>query len=243
MRPMGRRNNELRSIVIQTGINKYAEGSCLIECGNTRVICTASVEQRVPLFRRKTGLGWLTAEYSMLPRATIERSRRDGRGGTISGRTAEIQRLIGRSLRASLDFSTLGERQIVIDCDVIQADGGTRCASVTGGWVALNLAINHLMKNRTISRNPLIEQIAAVSCGIYRGNAILDMCYDEDSNSEVDSNFVMTASGKFIEVQSSAEDSPFPASMLNELILFARKGIEQLLEKQSLALNSQTIVN
>lgn len=199
MRPSGRQTNEMRSVSIETGVTIHAEGSCLIKMGNTHVLCTASVDEKVPPFMRNSGLGWVTAEYGMLPRATHTRMRREAKNGQ-SGRTQEIQRLIGRSLRAGVDRVALGERQIQVDCDVIQADGGTRCAAITGGWVALKLAVNQLMKAGLVTSDPLLEPVGAISCGIYAGQEVLDLDYPEDSEAGVDGNFIMTGD-KLIEVQ------------------------------------------
>jgi ribonuclease PH len=209
MRPSGRKIDEMRPISIETGVTKHAEGSCMIKVGDTHVLCTATIEERVPPFMRNSGQGWVTAEYGMLPRATNTRMRREAAAGKQGGRTVEIQRLIGRSLRAGVDRQALGERQITVDCDVIQADGGTRCASITGGWVALRLAVNKLIKAGDISSDPLREPVAAVSCGIYAGQTVLDLDYPEDSEAGVDGNFVMTSTGRLIEVQMSAEGSTF----------------------------------
>ncbi|WIV50782.1 ribonuclease PH [Marivivens sp. LCG002] len=230
MRPSGRRIDEMREISIEIDVTKHAEGSCLIKCGDTHVLCTASLDERVPPFLRNTGLGWVTAEYGMLPRATNTRMRREAKNGQ-SGRTQEIQRLIGRSLRAGVDRVALGERQITIDCDVIQADGGTRCASITGGWVALRLAVNKLMKAGDIITDPLLAPVSAVSCGIYAGQPVLDLDYPEDSEAGVDGNFVMTG-GKLIEVQMSAEGSTFTRDQMNQLLDLADKGIADLTAAQ-----------
>lgn len=230
MRPSGRRIDEMREISIEIDVTKHAEGSCLIKCGDTHVLCTASLDERVPPFLRNTGLGWVTAEYGMLPRATNTRMRREAKNGQ-SGRTQEIQRLIGRSLRAGVDRVALGERQITIDCDVIQADGGTRCASITGGWVALRLAVNKLMKTGDIITDPLLAPVSAVSCGIYAGQPVLDLDYPEDSEAGVDGNFVMTG-GKLIEVQMSAEGSTFTRDQMNQLLDLADKGIADLTAAQ-----------
>lgn len=230
MRPSGRALDQLRTIEIETNVNRHAEGSCLIKCGDTHVLCTASLEERVPPFLKGGGLGWVTAEYGMLPRATHSRMRREAKNGQ-SGRTQEIQRLIGRSLRAGVDRQALGERQISIDCDVIQADGGTRCASITGGWVALRLAVNKLLKAGDISTDPLGAPVSAISCGIYAGQAVLDLDYPEDSEAGVDGNFVMTGSD-MIEVQMSAEGSVFSLDQMNSLIELAQKGCAELAEAQ-----------
>ena len=230
MRPSGRQSNEMRDIVIETGVTMHAEGSCMIKCGNTHVLCTASIDSRVPSFLKGSGLGWVTAEYGMLPRATNTRMRREAKTSQ-SGRTQEIQRLIGRSLRAGVDRVALGERQIVVDCDVIQADGGTRCASITGGWVALKLAVNQLMKAGLVTSAPLIDPVAAISGGIYAGQEVLDLDYPEDSEAGVDGNFVMTG-GKLIEVQMSAEGSTYTRDQMNGLLDLAEKGVGELVEKQ-----------
>ena len=205
MRPSGRKLDELRNVSIETNITMHAEGSCIIKMGDTHIICTATIEDRVPPFIKGSGLGWVTAEYGMLPRSTGSRMRREAASGKQGGRTVEIQRLIGRSLRAGVDRLALGERQITIDCDVIQADGGTRCASITGGWLALRLAIDKLLDTGTISADPLISPVAAVSCGIYAGQPVLDLDYSEDSEAGVDGNFIMLESGNMIETQISAE--------------------------------------
>jgi ribonuclease PH len=224
----------MRPITIETNVSRHAEGSCLIKCGDTHVLCTASVEGRVPPFLKNTGLGWVTAEYGMLPRATNTRMRREAKNGQ-SGRTQEIQRLIGRSLRAGLDRVALGERQITIDCDVLQADGGTRCASITGGWVALRLAVNKLMKAGEVISDPLLDPIAAVSCGIYAGQPLLDLDYPEDSEAGVDGNFVLTGSGSIVEVQMTAEGSTFSRDQMNELMALAEKGAAELVAAQKAA--------
>ncbi|HHB80605.1 MAG TPA: ribonuclease PH [Aliiroseovarius sp.] len=234
MRPSGRELNQMRPISIETGVTKHAEGSCLIKCGDTHVLCTASLEERVPPFLRNSGLGWVTAEYGMLPRATNTRMRREAKNGQ-SGRTQEIQRLIGRSLRAGVDRVALGERQITIDCDVIQADGGTRCASITGGWVALRLAVNKLMKAGDITTDPLSDHVAAVSCGIYAGQPVLDLDYLEDSEAGTDANFVMTGSGGLVEIQGSAEGATFSRDEFNTLMDYAEKGIAELVAAQKAA--------
>jgi ribonuclease PH len=228
--------DQIRNTKITPNISPYAEGSALIEVGGTKVICTASVEERVPPFLRNKGTGWVTAEYAMLPRATNTRTQRE----TLrpSGRTQEIQRLIGRSLRAIVDTKLLGERQIFIDCDVIQADGGTRCASITGAYVALGLACRKLVKKGTLKNSPIISEVAAVSVGIIENTAILDLCYAEDSNAEVDMNIVCTGAGKFIEIQGTAEREPFTREQMNEMLALADTGIKQLFEIQRIALNS-----
>ncbi|WP_333712179.1 ribonuclease PH [Yoonia sp.] len=230
MRPSGRQTDEMRSISIETGVTMHAEGSCLIKCGNTHVLCTATLDDRVPPFLKGSGLGWVTAEYGMLPRATNTRMRREAKNGQ-SGRTQEIQRLIGRSLRAGVDRVALGERQITIDCDVIQADGGTRCAAITGGWVALKLAVQKLMKAGDVISDPLVDPVAAVSCGVYAGQNVLDLDYPEDSEAGVDGNFVMTA-GRLIEVQMSAEGATFTRAQMDGLLDLAGKGIADLTAAQ-----------
>ncbi|MBT6122841.1 MAG: ribonuclease PH, partial [Candidatus Puniceispirillum sp.] len=208
-RPSGRAHDALRSISLESGFSLHAEGSCLVRCGNTHVLCTASVDERVPSFLRNAGKGWVTAEYGMLPRSTHTRSDREAARGKQGGRTLEIQRLIGRSLRAVTDLPALGERQIKIDCDVIQADGGTRTASITGAWVALKIACEKLLLAGAITRQPIIDNVAAISCGVYNGNAVLDLDYDEDSNAAIDANFVMAADGGLVEIQATGEERPF----------------------------------
>ena len=235
MRPSGRNLDEIRSITIETNVTKHAEGSCLIKIGDTHVLCTATVEDRVPPFVKGSGLGWVTAEYGMLPRSTGSRMRREAASGKQGGRTVEIQRLIGRSLRAGVDRVALGERQITVDCDVIQADGGTRCASISGGWVALKLAVKKLLQEGTVTTNPLISPIAAISCGIYAGQPILDLDYSEDSEAGVDGNFIMMGSGNMIETQISAEGSTYSRSQLDELMDLAIKGIKDLIIAQEKA--------
>ena len=235
MRPSGRQTSEMRPVTIETGVTRHAEGSCLIACGDTRVICTASVEERVPPFLKNTGLGWVTAEYGMLPRATHTRMRREAKNGQ-SGRTQEIQRLIGRALRAGVDRVAMGERQITVDCDVVQADGGTRCASITGGWVALRLAVNRLMEAGEITMDPITDHVAAVSCGIYAGQPLLDLDYPEDSEAGVDGNFVLTGSGRLIEVQMSAEGATFSRDEMGKLLDLAEAGVAELVEAQKAAI-------
>ena len=235
MRPSGRKLDELRNVSIETNITMHAEGSCLIKMGNTHVICTATVEDRVPPFIKGSGLGWVTAEYRMLPRSTGSRMRREAASGKQSGRTVEIQRLIGRSLRAGVDRLSLGERQITIDCDVIQADGGTRCASITGGWMALRLAIDNLMDSNIILTDPLVSPVAAVSCGIYAGQPVLDLDYSEDSEAGVDGNFIMLENGILIETQISAESATYSRDQLNSLIDLAEKGTSELFDIQRAA--------
>jgi ribonuclease PH len=232
MRPSNRAFDQLRSISLEPGFAKHAEGSCLIKCGDTHVLCTASVDEKVPPFLRNTGLGWVTAEYGMLPRATSERMDREAAKGKQSGRTQEIQRLIGRSLRAVVDRKLLGEIQIKVDCDVIQADGGTRTASITGGYVALGMACRYLMKTGRLTANPLTTSVAAISCGMYHGEAVLDLDYAEDSNAEVDANFVLTGAGGIVEIQGTAEHSPFSESQFQSMLGLAQKGIASLTEMQ-----------
>jgi ribonuclease PH len=235
MRPSGRDLGELRPVSIEPGVSKHAEGSCLIRMGDTHVLCTASIEERVPPFLKNTGLGWVTAEYGMLPRATATRTRREAKEGQ-SGRSQEIQRLIGRALRAAVDRAALGERQIVIDCDVLQADGGTRCAAITGGWVALRLAVDRLMRAGLVTSDPLVDHIAAVSCGIYAGKAVVDLDYAEDSAAGVDGNFVLTGRGRLVEVQLSAEGATFSRTELEALLALAEAGVAALVAAQRRAL-------
>ena len=237
MRPSGRKLDELRNVSIETNITMHAEGSCIIKMGDTHIICTATIEDRVPPFIKGSGLGWVTAEYGMLPRSTGSRMRREAASGKQGGRTVEIQRLIGRSLRAGVDRLALGERQITIDCDVIQADGGTRCASITGGWLALRLAIDKLLDSGTISTDPLISPVAAVSCGIYAGQPVLDLDYSEDSEAGVDGNFIMLESGNMIETQISAEGATYTREELNRLINLAEKGASELFDIQKASRN------
>lgn len=237
MRPSGRGLNELRAIAIEPGVSRHAEGSCMIRIGGTHVICTATVEDRPPPFLKGTGLGWVTAEYGMLPRATHSRTRREAATGKQQGRTVEIQRLIGRALRAGVDRAALGERQIVIDCDVIQADGGTRCAAITGGWVALRLAADTLLKSRQLSVDPILDHVAAVSCGLYAGQAVLDLDYAEDSVAGTDANFVMTGGGRLVELQMSAEGSAFSRVEMDALLDLAQEGIGRLVAAQKGALS------
>jgi ribonuclease PH len=227
----------MRPIEVEVGFTKHAEGSCLIKCGDTHVLCTASVEDRTPPWLRNTGMGWVTAEYGMLPRSTGSRNRREAAAGKQSGRTQEIQRLIGRSLRAGIDRLSLGERQITVDCDVIQADGGTRCASITGGWIALRLAVNALIKSGDIKEDPIMEHVAAVSCGIYGGQPILDLDYAEDSEAGTDANFVMTGTNGLIEIQGSAEGATFDRNEFNSLMDLAEKGVSELIIAQKAAVS------
>ena len=235
MRPSGRATDALREISIEPGITCHAEGSCLIRVGGTHVLCTASVEENVPPFLRKSGLGWVTAEYGMLPRATTTRNRREAAAGKQSGRTVEIQRLIGRSLRAGVDRVALGERQITVDCDVLQADGGTRCAAITGGWVALKLAVKRLMAKGEIKSDPIAAHVAAVSCGIYGGQAVLDLDYAEDSDAGTDANFVMTDAMGLVELQGSAEGATFSRDQFNRLMDLAEAGVTALVAAQKAA--------
>ena len=235
MRPSGRNLSDMRPISIETGVMGHAEGSCLIRCGNTHVLCSATIEENPPRFLKGTGLGWVTAEYGMLPRATNTRNRREAASGKQSGRTQEIQRLIGRSLRAGVDRVALGERQITIDCDVIQADGGTRCASITGGWVALRLAVNKLLKAGAIVSDPIIDHVAAISCGIYAGQPVLDLDYAEDSEAGTDGNFVLTGAGRLIEVQMSAEGATFSRDEMGRLLDLAEAGMTHLVAAQKAA--------
>lgn len=232
MRADGRKPNQLRNVSIKKSYMKNAHGSCLIEMGNTKVICTASVEEKVPPFVKGTGKGWLTAEYGMLPASCNERIARESSKGKPSGRTQEIQRLIGRSLRSVVDMAKLGERTIWIDADVIQGDGGTRTASITGGYIALCEAVARLLKTGVLTQNPIVDSIAAVSVGIIDGKPCLDLCYAEDSKAEVDMNFVITGSGKFVEVQGTAEGAPFSQNEMNALIGLGKKGVAELIRVQ-----------
>ncbi len=238
MRPSQRLSNQLREIRITRHYTKHAEGSVLIECGDTRVICTASVEERVPPHQKGTGEGWVTAEYGMLPRSTGTRMQREAAKGKQSGRTQEIQRLIGRSLRAVVDLKKLGERTIHLDCDVIQADGGTRTASITGSFVALKDAISHLMQKGLLAESPLRDAVAAISVGIYQGTPVLDLDYIEDSECDTDMNVVMLGSGHFVEVQGTAEGHAFSRDEMDELLELAKAGIETLIGKQRAALEA-----
>jgi len=235
MRPSGRDLAEMRTVSIEPNVMRHAEGSCLIRVGETHVLCSATIEDRVPPFIKGSGLGWLTAEYGMLPRATNTRMRREATTGKQGGRTVEIQRLIGRSLRAGIDRVALGERQITVDCDVLQADGGTRCASITGGWVALRLAVNKLMKAGDVITDPLVSPVAAVSCGIYAGQAVLDLDYPEDSEAGVDGNFILRGDGQLIEVQMSAEGSTFSRGQMSQMVDLAEKGVTELVAAQMTA--------
>ena len=236
MRPSGRAPNQLRPVTLEPGANKYAEGSCLVAFGDTRVLCTASIDDRVPPFLRNSGKGWVTAEYGMLPRSTHTRTDREAAKGRQSGRTQEIQRLIGRSLRAVTDLAKLGERQVKIDCDVIQADGGTRTAAITGSYVALALAFGKLVKDGLIAATPMTGAVAAVSAGLYEGAAVLDLDYAEDSNCQADANFVLTAAGGIVEVQGTAEKDPFSEAQFMALLALARAGVADLFALQRRAL-------
>ncbi len=240
LRPSGRANDEQRVVKITRNYTKHAEGSVLIESGETKVLCTASVENRVPGFLRGKGQGWVTAEYGMLPRSTGSRMRREASSGKQGGRTMEIQRLIGRSLRAVVDMEALGENTITLDCDVIQADGGTRTASITGAYVALVDAVNTLLEKQKISNNPIHGQVASISVGIYKGQPVLDLDYDEDCNAETDMNIVMNEAGGFIEVQGTAEGHAFLPDELNAMLELGKKGIQHLIEKQNQALGNNS---
>ncbi|MGB3166388.1 MAG: ribonuclease PH [Alteraurantiacibacter sp.] len=232
MRPSGRAPDEMRAITFETGFTKHAEGSCLISFGDTRVLCTASVERNVPPWMRNKGTGWVTGEYSMLPRATHTRGSREAARGKQSGRTQEIQRLIGRSLRAVVDMEKLGERQIVLDCDVIQADGGTRTASISGAWVALRLAVNGLLADGTLKEDPIMAKIAAISCGIHQGTPVLDLDYDEDSSADADANFVLIEGGQIAEVQATAEGATYDEEGLLRLLRLAQMGCAEIFKAQ-----------
>ena len=236
MRPSGRNPDQMRNVSIISNVNKHAEGSCLIKLGDTHVICTASVEERLPAWLRETGHGWVTAEYGMLPRSTTSRSNREAARGGQSGRTHEIQRLIGRSLRAATDLKALGEIQIKIDCDVIQADGGTRTASITGGYVALHLACQNLVKLGLLKAIPLQEKMAAVSCGIFDNTPVLDLDYPEDSTAQADTNFILTENHDIIEIQGTAEDTPFSESHFMDMLRLAKKGVSELILLQKTTL-------
>ena len=239
MRPSGRQKDEMRSVVIDTdNVTKHAEGACVIKCGDTHVICTATVEDRLPPWLKGQGRGWVTAEYGMLPRSTGSRMGREAARGKQSGRTQEIQRLIGRSLRAVVDLAKMPDMQITVDCDVIQADGGTRTASITGAYVALSQAINHLLKIGALKETPLTDSIAAVSCGLYEGEAVLDLDYAEDSNAGADANFVLTGKGGIVEIQGTAEDEPFAEEKFLELMALAKKGIAELTDIQNQTLET-----
>jgi ribonuclease PH len=236
MRPTGRRPDQLRPVSLEPGFAKHAEGSCLVKFGDTHVLCTASLDEKVPPFLRNSGQGWVTAEYGMLPRSTHTRTDREAAKGKQSGRTQEIQRLIGRSLRAVLDAKALGERQIKIDCDVLQADGGTRTASITGAWVALHQALSKLVAAKTLASVPLLDHVAAVSCGVSKGQAVIDLDYAEDSACEVDANFVLTGKGAIVEVQGTAERDPFAKAQLLAMLDLAERGIGELVALQKKAI-------
>lgn len=236
-RPHGRKNDQTREVTIETGINPYAEGSCLIRCGNTHVLCTATVEDNIPRFLKGSGKGWITAEYGMLPRSTHSRMQRESFKGKQGGRTIEIQRLIGRSLRAAVNLAELGERQIIIDCDVIQADGGTRTASITGGYVALHQAIRHLQETKRLKTYPLRDFIIGISCGIVNGEVVVDLEYQEDSIAETDANFVLTGSGGLVEVQATAEGKPYQRKELDAMLDLAFKAGQEWNKIQQQALN------
>jgi ribonuclease PH len=238
MRPSERAPDALRAVTLETGVNRYAEGSCLASFGHTRVLVTASLEEGVPPFLRGRGQGWVTAEYGMLPRATHTRGRREAAAGKQSGRTQEIQRLIGRSMRAVVDMKALGERQISLDCDVIQADGGTRTAAITGAWVALRIATRYLLDEGLIKTDPMLDQVAAISCGVFNGVPVLDLDYEEDSNAEADANFVLTGSGDIVEIQATGEKRGFSQGEFESLFSLARKGIGELCLAQLAATKS-----
>ena len=231
-RPSTRTADQLRDITLEAGVSLHAEGSCLARFGNTHVLCTASVEDRVPSFLRNTGKGWVTAEYGMLPRSTHSRTDREAARGKQGGRTLEIQRLIGRALRSVTDLTALGEHQIKLDCDVIQADGGTRTAAITGAWVALRIACEKLLLSGAISRQPMADQVAALSCGVWQGMAVADLDYAEDSTAEVDANFVLSADGGLVEIQATGEDRPFTRDEMNQMLDLAEAGCGQLFEMQ-----------
>jgi ribonuclease PH len=237
MRPSGRAVDQLREIILEPGFSRHAEGSCMARFGNTHVLCTATVEAKVPSWLKNKGRGWVTAEYGMLPRATGTRTDREAARGKQSGRTQEIQRLIGRAMRAVVDLPLLGETQITIDCDVIQADGGTRTAAITGSYVALHQACEHLKKIGALKQNPIVDEVAAVSCGLYKGIAVLDLDYAEDSTAEADANFVMTGKGGLVEVQGTAEQRAFSEEQFMELMKLARAGIANLIEHQRRAVS------
>src|SRR4051812_1173382 len=237
MRPSERAPDQLRAVTLETGVNRYAEGSCLISFGHTKVLVTATVEENVPGWMRNKGAGWVTAEYGMLPRATHTRGRREAAQGKQSGRTQEIQRLIGRSMRAVVDLKALGERQITLDCDVVQADGGTRTAAITGAWVALRIATRHLITEGVIAGDPILDQVAAISCGVHLDTPVLDLDYEEDSNAEADANFVLTGAGDIVEIQATGEKRGFSQAEFEALFSLARKGIGELGELQRAAVS------
>ena len=236
MRPSNRKIDEMRELKFETGISDYAEGSCMVSFGNTRVLCTASISDDTPRWLRNTGKGWVTAEYGMLPRSTHSRMNREAARGKQTGRTVEIQRLIGRSLRAVTDLEALGERMITVDCDVINADGGTRTASISGGYVALHLAMQKLVESRLLNNNPLSANLAAVSCGIYKGEPVLDLDYSEDSNAEADANFILTNKNGIVEIQGTAEEDPFSEDDFAKLFSLAKKGVAEIVIAQNKAL-------
>ncbi|WP_454713678.1 ribonuclease PH [Caulobacter segnis] len=238
MRPSERAPDQLRAVTLETGVNRYAEGSCLISFGHTKVLVTATVEENVPGWMRNKGAGWVTAEYGMLPRATHTRGRREAAAGKQTGRTQEIQRLIGRSLRAVVDLKALGERQISLDCDVIQADGGTRTAAITGAWVALRLATKYLLDEGVLKTDPILGQVAAVSCGVFNNVPVLDLDYEEDSNAEADSNFVLTGGGDIVEIQATGEKRGFTRAEFESLFGLAEKGINELFALQRAAIGA-----
>jgi ribonuclease PH len=237
-RPSGRTPQALRPVTLETGVNRYAEGSCLISFGHTRVLVTATVEENVPPWLRNKGSGWVTAEYGMLPRATHTRGRREAAQGKQSGRTQEIQRLMGRSLRAVVDLKALGERQITLDCDVVQADGGTRTASITGAWVALSQAVNYLRTEEVIKTDPILDQVAAISCGVHQGQPVLDLDYEEDSDAEADANFVLTGKGDIVEIQATGEKRGFSRGEFDALFGLAEMGCAELFALQRKALEA-----
>ncbi len=236
MRPSGRKQDQMRAVSFETDVSKHAEGSCLVKFGDTHVLCTASVEDRIPQWLKGSGKGWVTAEYGMLPRSTGTRTDREAARGKQSGRTQEIQRLIGRAMRSVTDLKAMGERQVILDCDVIQADGGTRTAAITGSYVALYQAFAYMKSVRLLTTIPLLDQVAAVSCGIYNGATVLDLDYPEDSAAQADANFVLTGKGAIVEVQGTAETTPFSDAQFMELMALARKGIGELMDLQRKAL-------
>lgn len=238
MRPSGRKFDEIRRVSIETGVSMHAAGSCIIKFGNTHVLCTASIDENVPRFLKGRGKGWVTAEYGMLPGSTGNRMQREAASGKQGGRTVEIQRLIGRSLRAVVDMKAMGERQIVVDCDVLQADGGTRTASITGGFVALHLAFDNLVNRNILRQNPIITPVAAISCGIYKGNAVADLDYAEDSNAEVDANFILTGGHNIVEIQGTAEANPFTEEEFLKMLALAKGAVSQLIDIQKEALEN-----
>ena len=237
MRPSDRTPEQLRAVTLETGVNRYAEGSCLVSFGHTKVLVTASIEEKVPGWMRNTGQGWVTAEYGMLPRATHTRGRREAAAGKQSGRTQEIQRLIGRSLRAVVDLKALGERQVLIDCDVIQADGGTRTASITGAWVAMAAALGYLRAEGVLKTDPILDQVAAISCGIFDNPPVADLDYEEDSNAEADGNFVLTGSGTIVEIQATGEKRGFSRAEFDRLFELAEAGCNDLFKLQKAAVD------